>query len=69
LQVLYSYLYITEKKNAYLPIKPSIQTTLETSIYFACLFFEGTNVSVGRGTEKISIYGSPYLPQSISVLF
>jgi hypothetical protein len=26
---------------------------------------EGTNVSVGRGTEKqFQIYGSPYLPQS-----
>jgi uncharacterized protein YbbC (DUF1343 family) len=28
-------------------------------------FFEGTNVSVGRGTEKqFQIYGSPYLPKS-----
>jgi hypothetical protein len=28
------------------------------------VLFEGTNVSVGRGTEKFQIYGSPYLPQS-----
>ncbi|GAW90602.1 hypothetical protein FPS14_contig00075-0003 [Flavobacterium psychrophilum] len=28
----------------------------------ACAFFEGTNVSVGRGTEKqFQVYGSPYL--------
>jgi uncharacterized protein YbbC (DUF1343 family) len=34
------------------------------NLYLACAF-EGTNVSVGRGTEKqFQIYGSPYLPQS-----
>ena len=28
-------------------------------------FFEGTNVSVGRGTEKqFQLYGSPFLPKS-----
>jgi uncharacterized protein YbbC (DUF1343 family) len=31
--------------------------------------FEGTNVSVGRGTEnQFQIYGSPYLPKVTLVL-
>jgi uncharacterized protein YbbC (DUF1343 family) len=49
-----------------LPIKPSPNLPNDKSInlYLACAF-EGTNVSVGRGTEKqFQIYGSPYLPQS-----
>jgi uncharacterized protein YbbC (DUF1343 family) len=33
-------------------------------LYASLCFFEGTNVSVGRGTEKqFQIYGSPFLPQ------
>jgi uncharacterized protein YbbC (DUF1343 family) len=50
-----------------LPIKPSPNLPNDKSInlYPSLCFFEGTNVSVGRGTEKqFQIYGSPYLPQS-----
>jgi uncharacterized protein YbbC (DUF1343 family) len=34
-------------------------------LYTSLCLFEGTNVSVGRGTEKqFQIYGSPFLPKS-----
>jgi uncharacterized protein YbbC (DUF1343 family) len=34
-------------------------------LYASLCFFEGTDVSVGRGTEKqFQVYGSPFLPQS-----
>ncbi|KAB1153729.1 exo-beta-N-acetylmuramidase NamZ family protein [Flavobacterium luteum] len=48
-----------------LPIKPSPNLPNDQSInlYASLCFFEGTNVSVGRGTDKqFQIYGSPYLP-------
>lgn len=47
-----------------LPIKPSPNLPNDKSInlYPSLCFFEGTNVSVGRGTEKqFQIYGSPFL--------
>src|SRR5690606_12872099 len=47
-----------------LPVKPSPNLPNDTSInlYTSLCFFEGTNVSVGRGTEKqFQIYGSPFL--------
>ncbi|TDE02969.1 exo-beta-N-acetylmuramidase NamZ family protein [Flavobacterium hiemivividum] len=47
-----------------LPVKPSPNLPNEQSInlYASLCFFEGTNVSVGRGTElQFQIYGSPYL--------
>lgn len=47
-----------------LPVKPSPNLPNEQAInlYASLCFFEGTNVSVGRGTEKqFQIYGSPYL--------
>ena len=47
-----------------LPVKPSPNLPNDQSInlYASLCFFEGTNVSVGRGTEKqFQIYGSPYL--------
>ena len=50
-----------------LPVKPSPNLPNDQSInlYASLCFFEGTNVSVGRGTEKqFQIYGSPYLPKS-----
>ncbi len=50
-----------------LPAKPSPNLPNDQSInlYASLCFFEGTNVSVGRGTEKqFQIYGSPYLPKS-----
>jgi uncharacterized protein YbbC (DUF1343 family) len=50
-----------------LPVKPSPNLPNDQSInlYASLCFFEGTNVSVGRGTEmQFQIYGSPYLPKS-----
>ena len=50
-----------------LPVKPSPNLPNDQSInlYASLCFFEGTNVSVGRGTDKqFQIYGSPNLPQS-----
>ena len=50
-----------------LPVKPSPNLPNDQSInlYASLCFFEGTNISVGRGTEKqFQIYGSPYLPKS-----
>ena len=47
-----------------LPIKPSPNLPNDTAInlYPSLCFFEGTNVSVGRGTSKqFQIYGSPLL--------
>lgn len=49
-----------------LPVKPSPNLPNDQSInlYASLCLFEGTNVSVGRGTEKqFQIYGSPYLPK------
>lgn len=50
-----------------LPIKPSPNLPNDTAInlYPSLCFFEGTNVSAGRGTDKqFQIYGSPYLKNS-----
>lgn len=50
-----------------LPVSPSPNLPNDQSInlYASLCFFEGTNVSLGRGTEKqFQIYGSPYLPKS-----
>ena len=50
-----------------LPVKPSPNLPNDQSInlYVSLCLFEGTNVSVGRGTEKqFQIYGSPFLPKS-----
>jgi uncharacterized protein YbbC (DUF1343 family) len=47
-----------------LPLKPSPNLPNDQSInlYASLCLFEGTNVSVGRGTEKqFQIYGSPFL--------
>jgi uncharacterized protein YbbC (DUF1343 family) len=56
------------RKVAYsLPVKPSPNLPNDQSInlYASLCLFEGTNVSVGRGTEKqFQIYGSPFLPKS-----
>ncbi|MDT8415870.1 MAG: DUF1343 domain-containing protein [Flavobacteriaceae bacterium] len=48
-----------------LPIKPSpnLPNDLAVNLYASLCFFEGTNVSVGRGTDKqFQLYGSPDLP-------
>lgn len=47
-----------------LPVRPSPNLPNDQAIqlYASLCFFEGTNVSVGRGTDKqFQIYGSPYL--------
>lgn len=53
--------------NYSLPVKPSpnLPNDQSVNLYASLCLFEGTNVSVGRGTEKqFQIYGSPYLPKS-----
>lgn len=54
------------RSNPYsLPIKPSpnLPNDQAINLYASLCLFEGTNVSVGRGTDKqFQIYGSPYLP-------
>lgn len=50
-----------------LPIKPSPNLPNDQSInlYASLCLFEGTNVSVGRGTfRQFQIYGSPFLPKT-----
>ena len=50
-----------------LPVKPSpnLPNDQSVNLYASLCLFEGTNVSVGRGSEKqFQIYGSPYLPKS-----
>ena len=50
-----------------LPIKPSPNLPNDKSInlYPSLCFFEGTNVSAGRGTEmQFQVYGSPYMTKS-----
>ena len=50
---------ILEKPSPNLPNDQSI------NLYASLCFFEGTNVSSGRGTDKqFQIYGSPFLPNS-----
>jgi uncharacterized protein YbbC (DUF1343 family) len=54
-------------RNYNLPVRPSPNLPNDQSInlYVSLCLFEGTNVSMGRGTEKqFQIYGSPYLPKS-----
>lgn len=49
-----------------LPIKPSpnLPNDQAINLYASLCLFEGTNVSVGRGTEKqFQIYGSPFLKE------
>jgi uncharacterized protein YbbC (DUF1343 family) len=50
-----------------LPVKPSpnLPNDQAVNLYPSLCLFEGTNVSVGRGTEKqFQVYGSPFLPKS-----
>ena len=57
----------SRKMNYNLPVKPSpnLPNDQAVNLYASLCLFEGTNVSVGRGTEKqFQIYGSPYLPKS-----
>jgi uncharacterized protein YbbC (DUF1343 family) len=50
-----------------LPVKPSpnLPNAQAVNLYPSLCLFEGTNVSVGRGTDKqFQVYGSPFLPAS-----
>jgi uncharacterized protein YbbC (DUF1343 family) len=50
-----------------LPVRPSpnLPNDQAINLYPSLCLFEGTSVSVGRGTEKqFQIYGSPFLPKS-----
>jgi uncharacterized protein YbbC (DUF1343 family) len=54
----------THKMRYNLPIKPSpnLPNDVAINLYPSLCFFEGTNVSVGRGTDKqFQIFGSPFL--------
>ncbi|WP_308990848.1 DUF1343 domain-containing protein [Mariniflexile litorale] len=58
----------THQTNYSLPIKPSPNLPNDASInlYPSLCFFEGTNVSVGRGTHtQFQVFGSPFLDKSI----
>lgn len=49
-----------------LPVKPSpnLPNDQAINLYASLCLFEGTNVSMGRGTDKqFQIYGSPHLPK------
>ncbi|PHK26855.1 hypothetical protein VF13_42105, partial [Nostoc linckia z16] len=51
----------------HLPVKPSpnLPNDQAINLYASLCFFEGTNVSLGRGTNKqFQIYGSPDLPNN-----
>jgi len=51
-----------------LPIKPSpnLPNSQAINLYPSLCLFEGTNISVGRGTEKqFQVYGSPFLPKTV----
>ena len=57
------------KRNMFyhLPVKPSpnLPNDQAINLYASLCFFEGTNVSLGRGTDKqFQIYGSPDLPDT-----
>jgi uncharacterized protein YbbC (DUF1343 family) len=46
----------------YVKPSPNLPNSQSINLYASLCFFEGTNVSVGRGTEnQFQIYGSPYL--------
>jgi uncharacterized protein YbbC (DUF1343 family) len=50
-----------------LPVKPSpnLPNDQAINLYASLCLFEGTNVSMGRGTNKqFQLYGSPYLPKT-----
>lgn len=50
-----------------LPVKPSpnLPNAKSINLYASLCLFEGTNVSVGRGTDKqFQVYGSPYMSKS-----
>lgn len=60
-------LFYNHKKTYSLSVKPSpnLPNDQAVNLYPSLCLFEGTNISVGRGTEmQFQIYGSPFLPKS-----
>jgi uncharacterized protein YbbC (DUF1343 family) len=58
----------TRKTTYNLPIKPSpnLPTAKAVDLYPSLCFFEGTNVSAGRGTKfQFQVFGSPFLNSDI----
>jgi uncharacterized protein YbbC (DUF1343 family) len=59
--------FYNHKMNYSLPIRPSpnLPNDRAINLYASLCLFEGTNVSVGRGTEKqFQVYGSPFMDKS-----
>jgi uncharacterized protein YbbC (DUF1343 family) len=59
----------THQKAYSLPIKPSpnLPNDVAINLYPSLCFFEGTNVSAGRGTDKqFQVFGSPFLNSEMS---
>lgn len=50
------------------PPSPNLPNDKSINLYASLCFFEGTNVSVGRGTDKqFQVYGSPFLSKIVYV--
>lgn len=63
-------LHYTHKSKYVLPVKPSpnLPNAKSINLYPSLCFFEGTNISCGRGTDKqFQLFGSPHLPEQIYV--
>lgn len=59
--------YYTHQTSYSLPVKPSpnLPNDVSVNLYPSLCFFEGTNVSMGRGTDmQFQIYGSPYFDKT-----
>lgn len=66
LKVIPCFNYSRESKYS-LPVKPSpnLPNDQAINLYASLCLFEGTTISVGRGTEtQFQVYGSPLLPKS-----
>lgn len=56
----------TRQTSYSVPVRPSpnLPNDKAINLYASLCFFEGTNVSVGRGTDKpFQLYGAPFLPE------
>ena len=62
----------THQSRYNLPIDPSpnLPNELSINLYPSLCFFEGTNISIGRGTTfPFQVFGSPYLPNESKFSF
>ncbi len=58
----------THKTEYSLPIKPSpnLPNDIAINLYPSLCFFEGTSISVGRGTDmQFQVFGAPFLPNEL----